>query len=298
MESTKKTAIVVGLLTVISVGIFIFTLAILSKWRSGDAGLFLNIKFKFLNNLSERAPVKVAGGINIGYVVKVYQKDLESYAKIFLEPQYVGKIPNSKNTKLSIFTTGLMGQKYINIEIPKFEKGEVPLKDNDIIRGIDPPSIDQIMLSFSTWFDGKNGGQVLAEIMSETQRFISNLNGIASENRQDIRLTVKQARESFTGLSNQLDVLMKKLNILSANVADISTKNKTDIQILLKNMAQISEDLNTLTQRINSGRGSVGKFMTDDQLYKNANQAMIHAKELLKTLKKNPSLLMYNQNKQ
>jgi len=185
-----------------------------------------------------------------------------------------------------------MGGKYINITIPDAKPNEVFFQNGDEWVGIDPPSIDQMMMAFSSWFDGKNGGQVLAEIMKETETFLSNLNGIVNENRGDIRTTIKQARESFTSLSAQLDTLMQKLNILSKNFTDISNQNKQDIQIMLENMSKISRDLNLITQRVNSGRGSVGKLIQDEELYKNANEAAYHARELFRKLEENPSLFL------
>jgi phospholipid/cholesterol/gamma-HCH transport system substrate-binding protein len=189
-----------------------------------------------------------------------------------------------------------MGQKYINITVPEPKPDDIFFTDGDEWVGVDPPSIDQMLMAFSSWFDGKNGGQVLAEIMKETETFLANLNAIVNENRGDIRQTIRQARESFTSLSAQLDTLMQKLNILSKNFTDISNQNKQDIQIMLENMSKISRDLNLITQRINSGRGSVGKLIQDEELYKNANEAAYHARELFRKLEENPSLFLNKSN--
>ncbi|MDH5718283.1 MAG: MlaD family protein [Spirochaetia bacterium] len=295
MGTSRNTAIYVGLMVVIGAIIFITSLAILARWRVAAEGFSIDLQFSFLNNLSEGASVKVSGGIPVGYVKSIYQKDMQTYVKLYLNNDLRDKIPKRPETQFGIYTTGLMGQKFINITIPPAQEGDEFIQPGDVYKGIDPPSIDQMLMVFSSWFDGKSGGQVLAEIMQETERFISNLNAIASENRQDIRLTIKQARESFSNLSDHLDILMKKLNILSENFSDISTKNKQDIQIMLENMSQISKDLNLITQRINSGRGSVGKFIADENIYENTNEAIENAKELFKLLKEKPWLMLYKE---
>lgn len=240
--------------------------------------------------------MRISGGLPVGYVEHIFQKDLKTYVTISLNKDLKNKIPKRVETVFAIYTTGLMGQKYINITIPDAKPNEVYFADGDEWVGIDPPSIDQMMMAFSSWFDGKNGGQVLAEIMKETETFLANLNGIVNENRGDIRTTIKQARESFTSLSAQLDTLMQKLNILSKNFTDISNQNKQDIQIMLENMSKISRDLNLITQRVNSGRGSVGKLIQDEELYKNANEAAYHARELFRKLEENPSLFLNKSN--
>lgn len=321
MENTKKVSVMVGLMVITGVTLFVLMAFILARVQFGDEGFHLKVRFNFLNNLGEGAPVRVSGGLPVGFVERIYQKDLKTYVDIYLEDSLREKIPKSADTRFAIYTTGLMGQKYINITIPSpadikeeteavqnagdnsNEETEKSLQsqieyyqDGDVVMGIDPPSIDQMMLAFSSWFGGKNGGQVLAEIMQETRKFIGNLNSIAVENRSDIRLTIRQARESFTSLSEQLEILLTKLNVLSKNFTEISKHNKNDIKIMLKNMSRISRDLNLITTRINSGRGSVGKFISDEELYVNANEAVGHARDLFKLLKKKPWLIMYKEN--
>ncbi|MDH4261446.1 MAG: MlaD family protein [Spirochaetia bacterium] len=295
MDETRKVAIRVGAFVVVTFVTLILMIAFVSRMQMKKAGFNLHIKFNFLNNLGINAPVKIAGGIPIGFVSDIYQKDLQTYVTVFIKKELENKIPKRPETIFTIFSSSLMGQKYINVVIPKSEEGDEFLKEGDEWIGIDPPSIDQMMLAFSSWFDGKNGGQVIAEIMQQTQIFISNLNAIASENRTDIRLTVKQAKESFATLATQLDLLMAKLTILSTNFSDISVKNKEDIEIMLANLAQISREMNTITQRVNSGKGTVGKFLTDEELYKTANETLVNARDLFQKLKLNPWMLLYKE---
>ncbi len=295
MEDTKKIAVKVGLFVVITSLVLGFLIIFLSRWQMQKAGFTIDIKFGFLNNLGVNSPVKIAGGIPVGYVKDIYQEELETYVRVYLYKDLENRIPKRPETVFSIFSSSLMGEKYINIDIPEPQEGDEFLQEGDMWIGIDPPSIDHMMLAFSSWFDGKSGGQVLAEIMQETGQFIGNLNAIAAENRNDIRMTVRQARESFTTLAEQLDVLMAKLTILSSNFTDISTRNKQDIEVMLKNLAQITRDMNLITQRINSGRGSVGKFVSDEELYQNANEAIVNAKELFQMVKEKPWLLIYKE---
>jgi len=295
MEETRKVAIRVGAFVVVTLVVLIVMIAFVSRMQMKKAGFNLHIKFNFLNNLSINAPVKIAGGIPVGFVSAIYQKDLQTYVTLYIKKDLQDRIPKRPETIFTIFSSSLMGQKYVNVVIPPSQEGDEFLKDGDEWVGIDPPSLDQMMLAFSSWFDGKNGGQVVAEIMQQTQQFIANLNAIAAENRNDIRLTVKTARESFTTLATQLDLLMAKLTILSTNFSDISVKNKEDIEIMLANIAQISREMNTITQRVNSGKGTVGKFLADEELYKTANETLVNARDLFQKLKQNPWMLLYKE---
>ena len=295
MTEIQKTSIRVGLMTIIAIVLFLVSLAFISRWKAGNNGFKVNIKYKFLNNLSEGAPVRIAGGVNVGYVEKIYQKDLETYVTIYIDNILQNKIPKKPETRFDIFTQGLMGQKYINLYVPDAQEGDIFYKDGDVVIGIDPPSIDQMLISFSSWFDGKDGGQVLAQIVQETKIFISTLNEIVSENRSDIRLTVQHTRESLSTISVQLNVLMTRLNLLTADLADISKQNKEDIKIMLQNISLISSDLNEITKKINSGKGTIGKIVQDDQLYDNLYQTAKNANELFYKLKKEPWRLMFKE---
>ena len=293
MEQHRIAAIRVGFMVLTSFLLFIVALGFISRWNLSRKGFMINVQFSFLNNLDEGAPVVVAGGINIGHVQEIYQKNLKTYAKIYIENSLVGKIPKNKETQFAIFTEGLIGQKYVNLNIGDIQEGDEFFQDGDETIGIDPPSIDQMLLAFSSWFDGKSGGQVLAQIVHETKLFIDNLNSIVSENKKDISLTIQTTRKSITSLSKQLNILVSRLNILSKNFADISNKNKQDIEIMLANISLISRDLNLITKRISSGKGSIGKFLTDDELYTDARETIKNARELFDILKSDPWRLLY-----
>ena len=293
MKDNKILAIRVGLMTMLSGLLFIGAIIFISQWQLSTKGFTMNIQFSFLNNLAVGAPVRIAGGINIGYVQKIYQKNLNTYVRVYLKNSLRDKIPKNEKTYFAIFTQGLMGQKYINLHVGETKKGDQYYQPGDAVIGIDPPSIDQMLLSFSSWFDGKSGGQVIAQIIHETKLFINTLNSIVTENRKDIRLTIVSTRKSVGRLSKELEILVKRLNVLSGNLIDISSKNKADIKHTLENLAFVSQDLNLITKRITSGRGSIGKFLADDQLYKDAYATIRNAREFFDLLKREPWRLVY-----
>lgn len=294
MKNETKTATIVGFTMVVSVTIMISIVAVLSKWNLGSEGFIIKVQYNFLNDVLPGAPVKLAGGVKVGYIIDIHQEGVKTIVELFLDKNLKGQIPKSEKTQFAIFTTGFMGQKYINLSVPPDPSSyKVFIKNGDLIRGVDPPSIDQIMLSFTSWFDGKNGGQVLAEVVQETKAFVTGLNGLLKENRQDIRDTVKLAKVSFSKLSIQLDTLMVHLNKMSADFQEISTQNKEDIKVMLQNLSHISNDFSIISKRIQSGKGSVGKFIYGEEIYNNMNQAAKHAKVLFKKLKDKPHLLIY-----
>jgi len=107
MESTKKTAIIVGITMMVSLVIFLSILSFLARWNLGEKGFKVNLKFNFLNNLSLGAPVKIAGGIKIGFVDEIYQKELQTFVRIYINERLRNKIPRNPDTQFAIFTNGV-----------------------------------------------------------------------------------------------------------------------------------------------------------------------------------------------
>jgi hypothetical protein len=55
--------------------------------------------------------------------------------------------------------------------------------------------------------------------------------------------------------------------------------------------------MNKIIYRIDSGRGTLGKIMTDEEIYNNIKDASISAKHLFYSLDKDPSKLIFPQKK-
>lgn len=279
----------VGLMITLSFTVFIVVVALLAKINVSQSGYSVSIYFGFLNDLTVGAPVKIAGGIDIGQVTEINQNDEKTEVTVWID----NKFKLIRESKFAIFTKGLIGSKYINVFVPPSNTSEEFLKEGDIIYGIDPPSFDQMMLIFQGFMHDQSGGELLAEIFQNSKQFVANLNKMSNENRSDVRRTVLSAKASFSIFSRQMKIFMTQLNRFTTNMSSMSEKNKNDINITVKNMSEISRDLNLIVHRLEQGRGSLGKLMTDEEIYYNLKDASKSAKELFRNLKKDPSKLLF-----
>lgn len=297
MYDLKKNIILVGGLTLFSLFLLFYLLVAVSNVSFERDRFSLDIKYGFVDTLIKGAKVRLNSGVEIGHVEDIFERNLQLYVRVLIDKEYEYKIPILESTQFAIFSEGLLGGRYINIIIPdiKIKQKTDYFSEGDLVRGIDPSSIDQIMYSFSQWFNGKNGGQVIAEIMGETQKLLSLLNGIISINKNDIRLLVKNARRSFSSVSHNLDGLLKNLNTLSSDISELSKIHKNDISFLIINLSKITGDLHQLTRRVAHGKGSLGKILQDDEIYYDISNTIKNAKDLLALLKEQPWLLLYKQ---
>jgi phospholipid/cholesterol/gamma-HCH transport system substrate-binding protein len=279
----------VGLLVTVSFTTFILTVALLANISLSRAGYTIHVYFSFLNDLRTGAAVKIGGGIKIGQVQEIKQSDEKTEVILWIDNKY--KLP--KSTSFAIFTTGLIGEKYINVIVPALITDEGFIADGEIRYGIDPASFDRMMQTFQSFMSDKDGGEILANIFKNSNRFVGNLNGMVDENRYDVKRTVLMAKSMMADLSVQTNTLMTQLNLLSKNAADLSERNKEDISLTLRNISETTSSMNKIAYRLENGRGTLGKLLTDEEVYNNIRDASIYARDLFKQLQKDPSNLLY-----
>ncbi len=282
----------VGLLVTVSFTIFIVMVGVLAKITIAQSGYMLRVYFGFLNDLRKGAPVKIAGGITIGQVQDIKQSGEKTQVDIWIDK----KFKLIKKTKFAIFTTGIIGEKYINVFVPPSYDVEEFFENGDMVYGIDPPSFDQMMLTFQGFLD-KEGSQILAEIFQNSNRFVDNLNKITSENRGDIRTSVVMLKGMIGTLTVKSQQLMDQLNQLTRNMAELSEKNKQDVSIALRQISETTSSLNKIIYRIESGRGTLGKLISDEEVYNNLRDASVYAKDLFYKLNQDPSKLFFPRQK-
>ncbi len=282
----------VGLLVTVSFTIFIVMVGVLAKINIAQSGYMLRVYFGFLNDLRKGAPVKIAGGITIGQVQDIKQSGEKTQVDIWIDK----KFKLIKKTKFAIFTTGIIGEKYINVFVPPSYDVEEFFENGDMVYGIDPPSFDQMMLTFQGFLD-KEGSQILAEIFQNSNRFVDNLNKITSENRGDIRTSVVMLKGMIGTLTVKSQQLMDQLNQLTRNMAELSEKNKQDVSIALRQISETTSSLNKIIYRIESGRGTLGKLISDEEVYNNLRDASVYAKDLFYKLNQDPSKLFFPRQK-
>jgi phospholipid/cholesterol/gamma-HCH transport system substrate-binding protein len=279
----------VGLMITVSFTVFIVMIAMLAKINISRSGYTLRVYYSFLNDLRVGAPVKIAGGIKIGYVDTIKQSGEKTEVDLWIEKKY----PLVKNTRFAIFTSGIIGEKYVNVFVPPSSDVEEFLADGDVVYGLDPASFDQMMMTFQTFMQDESGGQVLAEIFQNSKKFVGNLNKIADENRYDIRQSIITTKEMIASLNMQSQVMMGNINKFSKNMADLSEQNKDDINITLRNLSEASANLNKIVFRIEKGRGTLGRLLNEEDIYNNLRDASISAKDLFRQLKQDPSKLFF-----
>ncbi len=93
-----------------------------------------------------------------------------------------------------------------------------------------------------------------------------------------------------TLMQNEIPVIVKDFNKVSSNFSEISESlNKADIGGTLATIDTTMQNLQTITDKINSDEGSIGLLLNDKTLYNNLTNTTDNANKLVIDIKEHPS---------
>jgi phospholipid/cholesterol/gamma-HCH transport system substrate-binding protein len=150
-----------------------------------------------------------------------------------------------------------------------------------------------MMLIFQTFMQDDSGGEMLAQIFQNSRDFVANLTQLTEDNKNDIRQTVIAARAMVTLLNERTNTLTMQLNRITSDMAHVTAVNRDEMTIALKNLSEITQNLNKIVFRLERGRGTLGKLLTEEEIYNNLRDAALSAKILFEELRKDPSKLLF-----
>lgn len=236
MDIKKRwTELKVGTFVILGLAVLFFIIFKIGNFDIGPGAYSIKLIFGFANGVKLSAPVRVAG-VDCGEVksVDVFfdPEENKNNVQLMLRVKKDARIP--ADSKIYINTLGLLGEKYVEI-IPG-EDYKNFLKEGDLIRGIDPISMQEVT---------------------------------------DMAMSIAEKVDSIT-------------EGLEKIVADETLQN--DIKNAVSQLNSSTAALNNIITKIESGEGTLGKFVSDDSVFKNLS-------ELSADLKANPWKLFYRPKK-
>ena len=291
----------VGLFIIIGLIIFFYLIVKVGQINLSfkKKGYKIYTSFNQTAALLKGAPVRLAG-VKIGKVLNIYLRGGKAEVVMFITHD----IKIRKDSKATVSSFGLMGEKYLEI-IPG--KSEIDfLKDGDRIEGIQPLSLDQIgSLFYSIGQNLKQVGDTIKNIFTseEGEYRLKTILKNMSETSDQVRVAAIQIKEA---IPQMLDDTKKSMNDLNKIVFDIAkridkltksletvvNKNKGNIKGGLESFKKLSNDLEEIAKEaskmakiISSGEGTAGKLLKDDKLYKDIKKTVISLKESVNRFK-------------
>ncbi len=245
------------------------------------------------NALDTSAPVTIKGN-KIGKIIGIEYDAKTGKTKVTISVK--DDLKFSTNSKIKLYETGLMGGNALAI-VP--EPGDQMAKSGDYLESAVEAGL---IRSLTENFSGISSN--LGNTMQSADTLLINLN----------KLVVDDSEEGLKKTIAELNITIASFNRLSNSINALVSKNDTELTSAIKNfnavasnLAVVSNDLkdvklsesvmkleNTLTNidnlmaDVKNGNGTLGKLMTDDELYTNLEGASKQLEQLLLDFKLNP----------
>lgn len=221
-----KPEVKVGLMFVLALGMVVTFAFYLGVWNPFSTNNELNVAFNYAGGIEIGSPVRVMG-IKVGKV-----KDIRFDSK--------GKMPNGEEVKLLVRISidkkawsavrtdsqffinlaGVIGEKFL--EVSPGSSAQPEFKQGEIVRGVDPPRIDQLI--------------------SQSYGLAGKIFEFVDKNQGSMIDTIKM----MNNLVLNLNKVLKQI--------DDTTQNKKVMQIV-KNMGTVTEDMAFFTQKLRAEDG-------------------------------------------
>ncbi|MDA8169763.1 MAG: MlaD family protein [Nitrospiraceae bacterium] len=296
----------VGIFALIVIGL----LSVMTFWVGGFAwlrpqGYKLYVFLGDASGLDKKTRIRVAG-VDAGYIEDIVLADGKARLTLRMNP---GVVLYSDATA-SVKTVGFLGEKYLDLTT-----GSEPpvLKDGDTITHVqEPVDIETMVRKFSSVSSDisklvNNVNRVftdreienlraaidnLKEISANTNaavrandkklrlaldranKLIENLDSVVSQNQYNISELVENLRDVSETLKRETPAVLGNIKNTTSDIKDMVSENKQNIDNIIKKADKI-------TANLSEGKGTLGKLLTDESLYKNVNKGIENLNETL-----------------
>jgi phospholipid/cholesterol/gamma-HCH transport system substrate-binding protein len=200
-----------------------------------------------------------------------------------------------KDAKFTVMNIGLMGERFVAVEPGHSPE---PLDLSSPVKGFYDTGIPEVMgmtgvmleeiRKLVAHLEGVFGTQWSQESIKETigdlRKLSAELVGLLDRNKDKLENTADDLSYASSELKGMLERNKDKLQITMDNFTTTSAKLDT----FTTTLGSLSLSLKNLTQKIESGEGTLGKLVSDSTLYDELKKTSRNVDELITDIKKNP----------
>lgn len=283
-----------GIIVIAGILAFIFGLSYLKSSPFFESTKTFYAIYDHVGGLQPGTQVSI-NGLTVGNVNSIRFKD--GSGKLLVNFSINNDFGFSKNSKVQLYDTGIIGGKGIQIN-PVFD-GAPQAQSGDTLPSEIKPGLTELVQQKLTPLQLKVEGAV-----SHADSLLMNVNAILDEP------TKRELKKSIVGLSDflaafktsadgindllvdnkeRLDSSIKNVDNITSNLSKLSDSlGNADLAGILSNFQTTVVHLNTMLGKIEKGEGSLGKLAHDDRLYNNLAEATRELDLLLQDFRLNP----------
>jgi len=298
-ESKRKNIrqeIKIGLFLAIGLAIlagFIFVVGDISTLFE-KKGYILYTHFNTVAGLEKKTLVRVAG-VKVGTVEDITLKDGRAEVAMNIDSE----LEISRDSKATLASLGLLGEKYIEIS-PGVEEDMV--QPGETIGSLPPVSFDQLGIILSSVGDdikstskamrdllGEGEARVnIKEILQNLSSVSAELNEFFGENKPLLTQSLEKSAKAIENFDQNITAISQNLDELILLLKDTVEENRKSLKGNLEGIDGLisrAEDaikaLNEALEKINKGEGTLGKLIEDPSLYEKTEQTINEVRDII-----------------
>lgn len=270
------------------------------------------VVYERVDGLVVSSPVLIRG-LNVGRVAQLRFLDNQR-SRVLVRLDIKGKMDIPENTLAELISADILGSKAIRLVFPdSINANTIYIQSGDTLPGlvektlrqsvdetVQPvkikaeellSSLDSILITIS-YFLSDSTRERYNQGFDNLASTIENLN--KSSKRIDLFVKAESERFSamithFLSISENLAKNNDLINNIIKNLSAISDSvERANIQTTIVNAEKAIREIDLITEKINSGEGSLGLLLEDDALYNNLESTARSLDLLLKDIKDNP----------
>ena len=288
----------VGLFFIAAVLIFGYAWIYILGW--GQEGNFiLKAPFDSVEGLEKGAQVQIAG-IKVGAVKNItYDADTgKALVTMALKDEYSGKIP--VDSRVVLKTKGLVGEKYVEIQPGRPNARKVksggqltlvtePVNPQKVMENMEVISQDLKVVTreLRKQVIEKHGGKKIDDLLDNTNVVFQDLRQLLAKNKGKISSTIENAEGTVTKLNRLVGRNEKKID----STVDDMNRFSRSMERTSGKFDKVATDFEGIAREIRSGRGTLGKLVKDDTLYRDAQGLMRQFRQLSDRVQYGPGVI-------
>ncbi len=278
----------VGIFVLLGIIILVFFTVRVGRLAVREQGYEVYTYLNSAAGLVKNSPVRIAG-VDVGRVTNVTLADGKAKVTLFIPNKY--HIP--VGSKLYVKSSGLLGEKYVEIVPPESQSPEI-MPGGAVPEGGSSARPDRVAAQLSS----------LGDI-----RFVAGYYAYARGTAPQKPPAKPQPRQQYVqpgqvipegGPAVDVDRVLAQLSSIGDDIKAVTQslsktlggpEGEKKIREIINRAHDTAANLQDITARIDRGEGTLGKLVRDDKLYKEMKNTVANLQEITKTIDKGEGTL-------